>query len=214
MRAIQNDGWAISPNGQYVAIPARNGVYIQDVQAGSVPKLIRTGFMVQGVGWYPDSSKLLVDGPGQPLGGRGPVSTANSLFEITLKGRKLGRWQIKPYPAYDFNAEFIHISAGGEVYAEARTLFDPLAGGKPTMPTGYYLIRLRKRPSYKLITRSSSNSMFEFGVNAQAGRLFVIGGQNEICSVSIASDGRHCIRFPGSPELVTVEDVQVALPPS
>jgi hypothetical protein len=215
MASIEASGWTVSPNGRYITIHAASGVYVQDIQAATPPRLLRTGFSAGGVGWYPDSSRLLVDGPSPPLGGRGPVDTANRLFEFTITGQLLGSWLIKPYPAYLFGASFIQISSTGQVFAGAGASYLSRYGGKPTMPSGYYLLRLQKDSSAQLVARVSrtgyTGTIGSFGADAESGLVFIAGGENQVCSVSISRGTRRCVRLPGSPATVTVSGVQLAL---
>jgi hypothetical protein len=213
MRSIKAEGWSVSPNGQYMAISARSGVYLQDIQTATQPRLLRTGFWDTdgGIGWYADSSRLLIDGPPLPLGGRGPVNTTNRLFEFTVSGQRLGTWLIKPYPAYGFAARFIKISSTGQVFAGVETFYDTTFGGRPNMPAGYYSLRLQASPSAHLITRVSRTGyavpVTSFGIDTERGLIF-IGSGKMICSVAIASGARHCVTMPDS------SGVQLALPSS
>ncbi len=213
MNSIKAEGWSVSPNGQYIAISSRSGVYLQDIQTAGKPRLLRTGFWDTdgGIGWYADSSRLLIDGPPLPLGGRGPVNTANRLFEFTVSGQRLGKWLIKPYPAYGFTARFIKISSTGQVFAGVETFYDTTFGGRPNMPAGYYSLRLQASPSAHLITRVSRTGyavpVTPFGVDTERGLIFICTGKM-ICSISITSGDRHCVTVPNS------SGVQLALPSS
>jgi hypothetical protein len=213
MNSIKAEGWSVAPNGEYIAIGFRSGVYLQDIQTATQPRLLRTGFWDTdgGIGWYADSSRLLIDGPPLPLGGRGPVDTANRLFEFSVTGQRLGKWLIKPYPAYGFTARFIKISAAGQIFAGVETFYDTTFGGRPNMPAGYYSLRLQAPPSAHLITRVSRTGyavpVASFGVDTERGVIF-IGAGKMICSVSIASGARHCVTMPDS------SGVQLALPSS
>jgi len=217
MRTVQGVGWSISPNGRYIAIQGKSAVYIQDLQAGTPPRAVSTGFAVSGVGWYPDSSTLLVDGPSLPGGGRGPIGTENRLFKITLSGDKLGRWLIKPYPAYLVTTPFIQIGPAGQVYAGVQQFYDPKFGGKPNMPAGYYALTLRRQPKARLIARAPGGGYLEpvasFGLDTSSGLIFVAGGFRKICSATIVGDTRHCVTFPGSSEVISLSGVQVVLTP-
>ncbi len=217
LKDIQANGWSLSPSGEYIAISGRGGVYIQNVAAGTAPKLLRTGFLVSGVGWYPDALHLLVDGPALPLGGRGPVSATNSFFKYTLSGQRLARWQVrKPY-AYQLSAPFIEVTPRGKVLAAIEDLYDPTQGGKPNLPAGYYSLSLGAHTSAKLLTRLSRTAyigvLTSFGADEESGLLFILGGENKMCAVTIASGGRHCLAIPGSTEVVTVSGIQLAPSP-
>jgi hypothetical protein len=208
LESIISNGWTISPNGQDIAIDATDGVYIQNVQTAAPPQLLRTGFKTGGIGWYPESTRLLIQAEVLP-GGRGAAYADNRLFEFTLSGHLLGRWLIKPVSTYLFGAPFIQVSATGQVYIGGSTSLLP--GAQPNMPNGYYLVRLGKHASVRLITRVSRTAyggvVPSFGVDAESGLLFITNEAHNICSVSINRGTRHCVNTPG-------RGVQVALPPS
>jgi hypothetical protein len=205
--SIKARGWTISPNGQDITIIADNGVDVQNVQTMTPPHLLRTGFTPQGVGWYPDSTRLLVAGPGASLGGRGPVDAANRLFEFALSGQLLGRWLIKSPSTYLLEADFIQVGLAGQVYIGGGASLLP--GAQPNMPSGYYLVQLQKHVSIQLITRISQTHyegvVAAFGVDAERGLLFTSKGKNRLCLVSISRGTQHCVKTPG-------RGVQLALP--
>jgi hypothetical protein len=200
LASIKASGWTVSPDGQYIAINGDKGVYVQDVQAATPPKLLRTGFRSQGVGWYPESARLLIDGPSTPGGGRGPADTANRLFVFTLAGHVLGRWLIKPVSTYGFASPFIQVGMNGQVYVGAEASLLP--GAKPNMPSGYYLLRLGKHVSAQLITRVSQvhygGSVSSFGVDSESGLIFFTNDVHKICSAAIGRGTRRCVDTHGS----------------
>jgi hypothetical protein len=206
LSSIKAHGWTISPNGQAIAIAGAAGVYIQNVQSGGPPQLLRTGFTPQSVGWYPDGTRLLIAGPSAPLGGRGPLNTANRLFEFTLAGRQLENWLIQSPAIYHFDAGFIDISSTSQVYVAGGTGLLP--GATPNMPSGYYLLRLRQHVSTQLIARVSKThyggEVSAFGVDSESGLIFITNEQNQVCSVSISSGTRHCVDDGGDGVQVTL----------
>jgi hypothetical protein len=195
LSSIKAHGWTISPNGQDIAIAAAAGVYIQNVQSGGPPQLLRTGFTPQSFGWYPAGTRLLIAGPSAPLGGRGPLNTANRLFEFTLAGRQLENWLIQSPATYHFDASFIDIGTMGQVYVAGGTGLLP--GAKPNMPSGYYLLRLGQHVSTQLIARVSKThyggEVSAFGVDSESGLIFITNEQHQTCSVSISSGRQHCV---------------------
>jgi hypothetical protein len=70
--------------------------------------------------------------------------------------------------------------------------------------------------STKLLTRLSRTAyigvLTSFGADEESGLIFILGGENKMCSVTIASGARHCLTIPGSAEVVSVSGVQVAPP--
>jgi hypothetical protein len=208
LKSIEASGWCISPNGKYIAIDGKSGIYIQDVQAATPPKLlhINVGWGVvnvgSGVAWVGES-RLIVDGPARP-GRDGRTGDVNHLFEYTLSGHKLGAWLLKPYPAYQVSVPRIDVGPHGEVYAAIESLYDPTLGGKRTVPSGYYSLSLHGHVHLHLITRDSRKgygvATMPFGLDTENNRIFVSDNEHseQVCSVNIKSGKRNCINREAS----------------